>query len=87
MTTKEWTPKHKTWLVETKPEDMQEQLDSKIRNWHAKLTGIRDFVVAEYRGDFNNLSRADAIERLRHLRSVGVETAPKIALFYLDHPS
>ena len=86
VTTKEWTPKHKTWLVETKPEDMQEQLDSKIRNWHAKLTGIRDFVVAEYRGDFNNLSRADAIERLRHLRSVGVETAPKIALFYFRSP-
>ncbi len=89
VTTKQWTRLHKEWLLETRAEDILRKLqrdECGISFPQRKLTGIRDFILAESKGDLDNLSRADAIERLRHLRSVAIETAPKIALFYFRLP-
>ncbi len=86
VTTKEWTREHKKWLVETKSEDIISKLNFNIIASKRKLNGIRDFIVTESEGGFNNLSRHHALKPLQNLISVGDETAPKIALFYFRLP-
>lgn len=86
VTTKEWTREHKQWLIETSTEEILSKLNFNIIAAKRKLNGIRDFIVMESEGSFNNLSRAHALKLLQNLTSVGDETARKIALFYFGLP-
>lgn len=86
ITIKEWSREHKEWLVENKSEDIIRKLNFNIIASERKLDGIRDFILKETNGFFNNINRNNALPKLKSIISVGDETAPKIALFYFRIP-
>jgi endonuclease III-like uncharacterized protein len=86
ITTKEWSREHKEWLVNNKSEDIIRKLNFNIIASKRKLNDIRDFIVKETNGFFDNMNKNNAIPKLKSIISVGNETAPKIALFYFGMP-
>lgn len=86
ITTKEWTLKHKKWLIENKIEDIIRELNFNIIASKRKLKGIRDFIEKQNNSFFSGINKDNALKRLKEGESIGDETARKIALFYFEVP-
>ena len=57
ITTKEWTRKHKQWLLENSTDNILSKLNFNIIAAKRKLNGIRDFIKTELDGGLRNMGR------------------------------
>lgn len=86
ITVKEWSDRHKEWLLNTNIEFILDNTKFKIIGIERKLKGIKQFIEKEKDGELNGLTIDNAREKLQTIISIGLETAPKIALFYFNIP-